>query len=153
MDGNRMQAVRQVLNGTDDIDRQAHFFCDLMIGDGDYKGGPDEGMSFARVFNKGLDMHVTAHQRKIFGKYSQVIRREGRESFVFGRYKFFLFEEDRVDPHLLEKQPFYSFEFDAGGRVLSEEGLFTSPAPHLASQITANFKRTILAALHDRMTD
>jgi hypothetical protein len=153
MDGSKKQAVRKVQSGAADVDHQAHMFCDLMVGNVEYTHAPDEGIGFSRVFNKGLDMHVTAHHRKIFAKYSQRIRRDDPEIVVLGRYKFFLFEEDRVDPYLLEKQPFYSFEFDAGGRVLDEESLFVSPAPRLAPETKARFTWAILAALHDRMTD
>jgi hypothetical protein len=153
MEGNRMRMVRRVQSAAADIDRQAHMFCDLMAGHGDYIGPPDEEIRFARVFNKGLDMQVTAHHKKIFAKYSQLIHREGSGTVVLGRYKFFLFEEDRIDPFLLEKQPFYSFEFDAGGQVLGEESLLTSPALRLAPEIKAGFTCTILSALYDRMTE
>ena len=153
MEGNRMQSVRRVQSAAVDIDRQAHFFCDLMTGHGDYVAALDEEIRFARVFNKGLDMQATAHHRKIFAKYSQLLHREGSDTVVLGRYKFFLFEEDRVDPFLLEKQPFYSLEFDAGGRVLGDESLLTSPALRLAPEAKAGFTCAILAALYERMTE
>lgn len=71
--------VRRVQSSAADVDRQVHMFRDLMAGHGGYVGPPDEEIRFARVFNKGLDMHVTAHHMKIFAKYSQLLHREGSE--------------------------------------------------------------------------
>jgi hypothetical protein len=151
MDGKKVYAVRQIVRSMDDIDYQANAFCELMTGGAAQPRASDEGIAFSRAGENSLDLVGIAHHKKVFAKFSHRIDRHDTGSILFGRYKFFLFVEDRVEPVLLEEAPFCEFDFDAEGTVEQNNNLSTSANGPYSSVSRSGFIAMILASLHDRL--